>query len=271
MPKFCIGCGVPLKDDAKFCTGCGQGVGAAPSQAHADHVTAHYDDMEYTEPRRKRLFLIGGAAAALLALAGGGYYLYNTKFAPDIGSVIVNNSTDGAATVTGMQTEKYTIADANVRTRPTATGTSIVIKLPRGAKVSGAMQIVEDGTSRWFKLAGGGFISAVNLADIAPPPLAMMLGDADWYSPGEIQIRALPDDNSAVIETVQPGTHLVVAGITQNNFAEMKLNKGGVGYVPGYLVNVSTYPNAAATEAAAGAAAAASGAAAAAADAAKKM
>lgn len=278
MPKFCIGCGVPLKDDAKFCTGCGQSIGAGRAPVTADGAEEHYDAEEDAPVPRKKRLLIGGAVAALLALAGGGYYLYGKLGAPGTGPVSVNNAMDATATVTGVQTDKYIVADANVRNRATANGTAVVTKLLRGTKVSGAMQLGEDGTSRWFKLTNGGFISAVNLSDVEPPMLARLLGDADWYSPGEIQIRALPDDNGAVIETVQPGTHLVVAGITQNNFAEMKLNKGGVGYIPGYLVNVSTYPNAAypnaaaaATDAAEGAAAAASGAANAAADAATKM
>jgi len=267
-------CGGPLKRDAKFCTGCGQAVGEVPEAIAADDGYTYVDDEDAHARERQRRRTLAGVAAVTLLLGGAGSYYFlrepSTSVAAAQDPAIANSASDESATaIAGVETEKYIVADANVRNRPTASGTRVLTKLFRGTKVSGIMQVGEDGTSRWFKLANGqGFIGAVNLSDAAPPVLASSMNDADWYAPYEVELRALPDDNSAVIETVQPGTHLIVAGVTQNNFAEMKLNKGGVGYVPGYLVNMSSYPNTAA-DAATDAADAAADAADAAADAAR--
>ena len=146
--------------------------------------------------------------------------------------------------ITGVEVRMYAVADANARDRPTAIGSQVVYRLMRGVGVDGVMQVGEDGASRWFNLAHGkAFISSVNLSEAEPPILSKTLGDLDWRAPVELAMHELPDNNSMVVETESPGTHLIVVGITQNNFAEIKLNKGGVGYIPSTLLPESASLN----------------------------
>jgi uncharacterized protein YgiM (DUF1202 family) len=133
--------------------------------------------------------------------------------------------------VTGEQTSLFVVADANLRNKATAQGSAISGKVPRGTKVSGVMQMGEDGVSRWFKLADGrGFIGGVNLSVKEPPRLAKTFKDREWVPASDLELRTAPDAVSLILETIKPGSKLVLAGLTESGFAEVKLPKGGVGY-----------------------------------------
>jgi uncharacterized protein YgiM (DUF1202 family) len=141
--------------------------------------------------------------------------------------------------VTGEETSLFVVADANLRSKATAQGSSISGKVPRGTKVSGVMQMGEDGISRWFKLADGrGFIGGVNLSVKEPPRLAKTFKDKDWSPATDLELRTLPDATSLILETVKPGAKLVLAGLTESGYAEVKLTKGGVGYFSAEGINL---------------------------------
>jgi hypothetical protein len=133
--------------------------------------------------------------------------------------------------VTGEETSLFVVADANLRNKATAKGSSVSGKVPRGTTVSGVMQMGDDGVSRWFKLADGrGFIGGINLSVKEPPRLAKTFKDREWASATDLELRAAPDAISLILETVKPGAKLILAGLTETGFAEVKLAKGGVGY-----------------------------------------
>lgn len=101
----------------------------------------------------------------------------------------------------------------------------------RGTQISGVMQIGEDGTSQWFKLADGrGFVGAVNLSAIAPPKLAFATGEWERILPMDCALLAAPMADAAVKITIPAGAKLIEVGSTENDFWEYKLPKGGVGY-----------------------------------------
>jgi uncharacterized protein YgiM (DUF1202 family) len=141
--------------------------------------------------------------------------------------------------VTGEETSLFVVADANLRSKATAQGSSISGKVPRGTKVSGVMQMGDDGISRWFKLADGrGFIGGVNLSVKEPPRLAKTFKDKDWSPATDLELRTLPDASSLILETVKPGSKLILAGLTESGYAEVKLTKGGVGYFSADGINL---------------------------------
>jgi hypothetical protein len=71
----------------------------------------------------------------------------------------------------------------------------------------------------------------VNLSETAPPALVKMLGDKNWTTNGPIEIWSQPDTASNLVDRMAPGTTLSLFGITANDFIEIKLKKGGVGYI----------------------------------------
>lgn len=124
----------------------------------------------------------------------------------------------------------YVIADANLRMRP-ASASSNLGRVPRGRRLPGEWIAGEDGVSRWLRLSDGtGFISSVNLSGTAPPRLATNLGEYAFRPEQDLQLHAQPSDMSSVVDTVPPGTLLILTGITANGFVEAKGRRGGVGY-----------------------------------------
>lgn len=134
-----------------------------------------------------------------------------------------------AATGGSFQTY-YIIADANQRDRPSTSG-ALIGKISRGMTVQGRLQKGEDGVSNWLQLKdNSGFVSAVNISQLAPPRLATIFGERRFYPPSYLQLHASPSAQSPVIDTVPPGTLLIITGVTANGFAEAKGRRGGAGY-----------------------------------------
>ncbi len=124
----------------------------------------------------------------------------------------------------------YVIADANLRKRPTSASSNLG-RVPRGRRLLGDWMTGEDGESRWFRLADGtGFVSSVNLSSTAPPRLSTNLGEYAFRPSQDLQLHAQASEMSSVVDTVPPGTLLILTGITANGFAEAKGRRGGVGY-----------------------------------------
>ena len=248
MPKFCLECGFQLKPDARFCTGCGVAVNAAPIEAVLDVAQADKGESDSAwdegyRPQRPKVVKIAVAVALVVALAVGGYFgwsAWSSRYSSD-GTPITGVVSAGESP--GLQREMYAIADANVRETPSSSGSKLVSKLMRGTKISGVMVMGSDNETPWFKLQdGSGFVWAVNLSYAEPPVLSRIL-NSEWYPQmNGIDIRAQPDANSAILDTANIGHKYVVAGLTQNNFAELKLDKGGVGYVPADMVNLAQGP-----------------------------
>ncbi len=192
----------------------------APSVAVVPHWS---EDAEPVLPFWRKPAGMGAIAALTLLLLGLFWVNRFEWLGVERGADVVG--------VTGEETRLFVVADANLRSKATAQGSTISGKVPRGTKVAGVMQMGEDGISRWFKLADGrGFIGGVNLSVKEPPRLAKTFKDKIWSSATDLELRTLPDATSLILETIKPGAKLVLAGLTESGYAEVKLTKGGVGY-----------------------------------------
>jgi hypothetical protein len=109
----------------------------------------------------------GLVAAGLVVLAVGYLAFGNVSMSSIFGGAFSAASSTGGATeitVTGQESTYYIVAPANIRNRPTAIGTSISSQLPRGVAVAGTIEVGENGSALWLRLANGsGYISATNL------------------------------------------------------------------------------------------------------------
>jgi uncharacterized protein YgiM (DUF1202 family) len=267
MAKYCIQCGATLTAGARFCGECGapvpvgddaisaeplpeQSVAEAPPEpaepvanwdaAAADEVSisaaaepAYFqpaEDLGEIAERNGPNWLLIAGGAAILALLIGYYFLF---LRDDMSSGLEDRVSAAPKQVEEVVAKEYfAVADANIRDKASAQGTNILGKVARGNSVSGNTILGEDGTTDWLELADGkGFVAMVNLSETAPPALVKMLGDKNWTTNGPIEIWSQPDTASTLVDRVGPGTTLSLFGITANDFIEIKLKKGGVGYI----------------------------------------
>jgi hypothetical protein len=253
MAKFCISCGAALDDGARFCGSCGAPVpsnGEAlteaplpppappPSEAveYAPPVEEPVSVADYSEPverdaelERKgpNWLLIGGGAGILLLLI-----LYYFIFIRDDVSTTPPPTAEKVEAKEVEETKLYTVAEANIRDKATTIGSNILGKLPRGSEASGSIITGEDGTTQWLELAAGkGFVAMSNLSEEERPQIAKALGDRLWSTDKAMDIFAQPDAGAAVLDRVSAGTQLTLFGLTANDYIEIKLKKGGVGYI----------------------------------------
>ena len=176
----------------------------------------------------KRNWLIIGAAAAMLGLAALYFFLF---VADDMGSGGANSYGNSGNAEAVASKQMFTMTEANIRDKATTVESSILGKLPRGSAVTGVLKIGQDGTTDWLQLAEGkGFVAAINLSEIEPPAMVKMLDDKIWSTDNVIEIWAQPD-SSALIDQVSEGTKLTLSGLTENDYIEIKLKNGGVGYI----------------------------------------
>jgi hypothetical protein len=249
MAKFCISCGAALNDGARFCGSCGapvpetvDGVAVEPAlpppPRYVPETTPvvlaepvyEYTEPEAIEPERTgpNWLLIGGGAAILLLLLL--YYLIFIR--DDVSSSQAPATTEKieAKEVAGAQ--YYAVADANIRDKATTVGTNITGKLLRGTAASGTVITGEDGTTQWLELVEGkGFIAMSNLSETEPPQITKPLGYKIWLADKPIDIWAQPDASAPILDRVAAGTPLTLFGLTANDYIEIKLKKGGVGYI----------------------------------------
>ncbi len=240
-PPICPSCGSENKASARFCRICGGAMdGSSPGTPQSEPAYTDADEGDdwgdEPKPLRKRRWFIPALLAFVAVVGVGSWYVLKRPADPScVGSDASTRPECAQAVespVTGTAQDMYIIADANIRDSATAQGSNIVTKLLRGTQVGGIMQIGTDGESRWFKLGDGrGYIGAVNLSAVEPPKLAAILNDREWFPTGDLMLRASPSDSAAVLETIAAGTKVALAGLTENNFVEVKRPKGGVGYI----------------------------------------
>jgi hypothetical protein len=258
MIRYCIECGTELSASARFCGSCGHAVVAASetSPLPADATPAAYSTVvteepvatpqpepvyesnaqaepDFSEPTAKGpnwLLIVGGAGILLLLLL---YYLIFLR--DDVGG---NPALPAPVAKEAEKTDDvevqqfFAVAEANIRDRATAQGSTITGKLARGLAASGKIIMGEDGTSQWLELAEGkGFVGMVNLAETKPPVIAKALGDKLWTTDTELDILAQADPAAPIIDRIAPGTQIRLFALTANDYVEIKLRKGGVGYI----------------------------------------
>ncbi len=262
MAKFCIQCGATLNDGARFCGECGAIVPAsgtdtdvqavpvaqpsAPEIAEpayasnaAPSAVPSHADRDYRDSGDKHAMpdagggnwmLIAGGVVLVLLLVG--YYLIFLRddAAPPLAERV---KTEPRQVEEVAAKTFFAVAEANIRDRATAKGTSIIGKVARAGTVSGRVIIGEDETTSWLELADGkGFVAMVNLSETAPPQLVKMLGDKSWTVDKPIDVRSQPNPSSGLVDRLSAGTTINLFGLTANDFIEIKLKKGGVGYIP---------------------------------------
>jgi uncharacterized protein YgiM (DUF1202 family) len=268
VAKFCIQCGAELNPSAKFCGECGTAVAddtaevaeqSFEAESRSDTRTIQWsvdpgegmvtspsvetgqdDDAGFSDAlgdadngaRKPNWLLIGGAVAILLLLLA--YYLIFIR--DDVGSKSSAEPPQvaGAASEEAETKQYYVVAEANIRDKATAQGSTVIGKMPRGTAVSGKMALGEDGTSDWLELEDGkGFIGAVNLSETKPPEIVKQLGDKTWTTDRAVEIWSQPDSAATVIDRLAAGTQVKLFGLTANDYIEIKLRRGGVGYLAG--------------------------------------
>ncbi len=249
MDKFCTSCGIQIKPEARFCGACGAAVDGntadsngsepasispAPSFAPAAEPAISHASVEddNSASNRSNLYWLGGVVAAV-ALLGALYYLvflrHNLGATSDISDPV---AAAPAASDAAAEKSMFAVTQANIRDRASSNGTNIIGKIARAAPVQGTLILGEDGTSNWLALANkAGFVSAVNLSETAPPTLSKTFADKIWITDKAIDILAQPDLASNIVDHAAIAAPLTLAGITANDFIEVKLKKGGVGYI----------------------------------------
>ncbi len=246
MAKYCISCGEVLNEGARFCGSCGAPVpdGASapaikpteapppspePNPIAAEPAPDYFEPVaEQPEAKGPNWMLIGGGAGILLLLLL--YYLIFIR--DDVASDEPPAPPAKEAPKAVEATAYFAVADANIRDKATTVGTTITGKLLRGTSAAGSIVTGEDGTTPWLQLADGkGFIAMSNLSETEPPQIAKPLGDKVWIADKAMDIWTQPDASAAVLDRVAVGTPLTLFGLTANDYIEIKLKKGGVGYI----------------------------------------
>ncbi len=262
MITFCKACDAPLQSGAAFCSKCGAPVADTPSPS-ADHTHVGEEpvvlpvagpaempasssdgvalDPSPVEPangavpdgseKNTNWLLIGGAIGTL-AIIGLLYFLLFVR--DDLGDgSSADPSKPGTEESMAQEKQLFAMTEANIRDKPTTTGSTVLGKMPRGSAVTGRLvNGSDDPASNWLELADGkGYISAVNLSDVKPPELIKMLNDKVWTTDADIDIWKAPDSTSELVSRASSGTKLTLSGVTANDFIEVKLKAGGVGYI----------------------------------------
>ncbi len=176
------------------------------------------------------LLIGGGALFAMLLL--GYYFLFLND---DVGAPAKARTEEietKEEVKTGEVKSYFAMTQANVRDKATTVGSTVTSKIARGTEVKGKVILGEDGTSDWLELEdGSGFVGMVNLSETAPAKITKNLGDRIWKADKPIEIWSEPSATGTLIERVPAGTALTLAGLTDNDYIEIKLKKGGVGYI----------------------------------------
>ncbi|HEV7233332.1 MAG TPA: SH3 domain-containing protein, partial [Sphingorhabdus sp.] len=180
--------------------------------------------------RPKRSFnwpIIGAIVGSLLLIGGIYYWLF---IADDMGGGSLSSAAPAEKAQGVAAVQLYTITEANIRDKPTTTGSTILGKLPRGSAISGVLKVAEDG-SEWLELSEGkGFVATVNLIDTQPPQVVQALNGRTWTTDSRIDIYG-PATDSELIESVSEGTKLTLSALVENDYLEVKLADGRLGYI----------------------------------------
>ncbi|MGB5078281.1 MAG: zinc-ribbon domain-containing protein [Sphingorhabdus sp.] len=248
MVKFCTRCGKANTPDALFCAKCGTAIPvpkvdvaqsrdtpvALPQSDRESPVMQAFNTPGSPDTAASRRNKMAWTAAFVTLFLVGALYFWLFVI-DDIGANSgVSRVSGEAADTAAIPKQMFTTTEANIRDKPTTAGSMILGKLPRGSAVTGTVKLGDDGVSEWLELTDGkGFIAVVNLTDAAPPEIIKDLNDKVWTTDGAIEIWSRPATDSELVDRVSEGTRLTLSGVTANDFIEIKLRKGGVGYVAG--------------------------------------
>lgn len=248
MVRFCTSCGSANPPDSRFCAKCGGVIAVAsatlgptrvepPTEAplisHANMQTKMVEPSreipDENQPARNWI-LVGTIVGTILLIGALYFWLFVSDDLSQPTSSSQGTSIEAGEAAASIQ--MFTTTQANIRDKPTTAGSNILGKLPRGSAVTGLVKLGEDGISEWMELEQGkGFVGVVNLSETQPPEFTRALNDKTWTSDVSIDIWSQPDTTSTLVDRVSEGTKLTLAGLTANDFIEIKLPKGGVGYV----------------------------------------
>jgi zinc-ribbon domain len=261
---FCTQCGAKAPETAKFCHKCGAALPVSIVASAHDGLDVQvpidddvperpvsapaykaqsvppltpapvYDDNTDEETERpwfmRPLPILAGLALLLSFLVWGtrDFWMGTSPSATP-----VTNSPTTAAPAPAEDGETaiyYAIRNAKLRDKPTTQGSAVLGELKRGTQIEGTMEMASDGKTQWFKVKGTGqYVAGINLSDVAPPPLTLVLGKTMSLDE-QTEIRALPLDSATTLDTVGAGVKVEAIGVT-NGWIEIALRKGGVGYI----------------------------------------
>lgn len=249
MVTFCTSCGTANPPTAHYCSKCGSPLGtvekaadepvaaaSAPLASSAIRGLEAAPNTEKVQPisksssQKKRWLFPAVAVSGVLAVGALYFWLF---ILDDLGSNTGEKTTTSTAVDATLESKQlFAMTEANIRDRATTVGSQILGKLPRGSAVTGVVKLGMDGSSEWLELSDGkGFIAVVNLSEFQPPEISKPLNDRLWVADGALDLWIQPDTTSGLLERVSSGTRLTLAGLTANDFIEVKLSKGGVGYL----------------------------------------
>ena len=189
MDGFCAKCGASLANAVNFCGACGAPVSSTPGDS------APVGDSP-AAARRWPVWLPFAAVGAVAVAGLGWAYLaaHRTPPAAQLGAsdepAVIAPLSDNAAWIASY-TDSFlsgpvtlvTSATARQRDYPTADGSSVQRTLGAGESVSGRWVRGRDPTTRWLRLASGGYVWEGNIAvpGGAGSPIAIPFSNA---SPG---------------------------------------------------------------------------------------
>lgn len=208
---------------------------AAPEETSAVGVTPEADPAYYEEEHGgndNRKYWIAGGVAAFLLLAILYYFLF---FADDMGNSQGGRPTATPDTPAAEETVDaklfYATSAANIRDKATTQESEILGKLKRGDEAKGKVIATED-SGDWLELENGeGFVFMANLSDAAMPTLAQNFGRKTISLAGPVDMYAAPSADAELLDRLSKGLTINISGITENDYAEVILRKGGVGYI----------------------------------------
>jgi hypothetical protein len=173
--------------------------------------------------------LVAGIAAILIAV---GYYLVFLHDDRADSSFQTTTVIAKPLTAAAELNTYYAATGARLRDRPTITGSSITGRVARGEAVSGSVVDGSEAGQLWLQLADAkGYVNLVNLSENPAPQLRRSFGEKKFELADAAALLASPGRNGAVMARLAKGQTLTTSGITDNGFAEIILNQGGVGYI----------------------------------------
>lgn len=114
------------------------------------------------------------------------------------------------------------VADNVLRRQVSGSGPERTM-LRRGAEVTGT--VIRQGGKAWLVTSDNGdYISAGRLMDTAPPALAQQYADYRWNITAPVDVYAGDSRFSDVVKQLQPGTTIMIIGLTTSGFLEFKLS-----------------------------------------------
>ena len=231
MSQVCASCGATSANQAAFCASCGRAL--KPKMAAKSAKSAAKRDW--------RMPFV--AVVAVLAMAALYFWLFiadDLKRGSDMPTTEAGEASNPDAQIF------FAMTDANLRSKPTISGSDILGKLPRGSQVTGTIQPGSGVDGGWLELSdGNGFVALVNLSQNKPPALVKALNDQLWVADGLIDVWATTLADSNLLDRLREGAQLTLVGTTADNFVEVKLADGRYGYLadaPSILARIGGKP-----------------------------